>query len=231
MAQQIILAAQLVPKFQSIGRCNNYVMLQSIICSPECKIVGQILLDHPLSYTITATADVPITYIVDMFRDTLHLPVETLDDPFIAPVNIKKKDVIRYPRVTKLIIADLMKKFPSNPQRLDEDYHSIKDDILLESVYSTGNVLIRGMPILNAFLTNEIRATANYTEYETVFVKNLKHVDDDDENEKEKKDEKKDDVGAHEMGSLENRNEKMKTPIPTTPRSPRINLSSDKTIV
>ncbi|GKE94866.1 hypothetical protein Tco_1579721, partial [Tanacetum coccineum] len=51
--------------------------------------------------------------------------------------------------------------------------------------------------------------------------------DDDDENEEEKKDEKKDD----EMDSLENRTEKMQTPIPTTPRSPRINLSSDKNIV
>nr|GEY83975.1 hypothetical protein [Tanacetum cinerariifolium] len=29
-----------------------------------------------------------IIYIVDMFRDTLHLPVETPDNLFIAPVNI-----------------------------------------------------------------------------------------------------------------------------------------------
>ncbi|GJZ12103.1 hypothetical protein Tco_0546862 [Tanacetum coccineum] len=101
-----------------------------------------------------------------MFRDTLHLPVETLDNPFVAQVNIEiiesfmnrvgyqgvvdktkikilqlfhaivnhtnvhyaallwwdfnnnvfqKKDVIQYPRFTKLIIADLMKKFPSIP--------------------------------------------------------------------------------------------------------------------
>nr|GEU64674.1 hypothetical protein [Tanacetum cinerariifolium] len=114
--------------------------------------------------------------------------VETLDNPFVAPVNIKiiesfmytigyqgvidkvsafymkflaqpwhgyavsslmdmaywmsesdfmnyvshKKDVIQYPRFTKLIIADLMEKFPSNPLRIEEDYHSIKDDISLE---------------------------------------------------------------------------------------------------
>ncbi|GJT26085.1 hypothetical protein Tco_0906360 [Tanacetum coccineum] len=77
MAQQVILAAQLVPKFHAIGRCNNYTVLQSIPCSPECKIVGQILLDHPLSYALSATADVPV------------LPVETLDNPFIAPVNIE----------------------------------------------------------------------------------------------------------------------------------------------
>ncbi|GJR39490.1 hypothetical protein Tco_1215174 [Tanacetum coccineum] len=54
---------------------------QSIPCSPECKIVGQILLDHPLSYALIATADVPdFVYIVDMFRDILHLPVETPEE-------------------------------------------------------------------------------------------------------------------------------------------------------
>ncbi|GJY01997.1 retrovirus-related pol polyprotein from transposon TNT 1-94 [Tanacetum coccineum] len=80
-----------------------------IPCSPECKIVGQILLDHPLSYALTSTADVPvvylqqlwktvckvldnkdtikfmldtqeITYTIDMFCDTLQLPVETPDN-------------------------------------------------------------------------------------------------------------------------------------------------------
>ncbi|GJS52480.1 hypothetical protein Tco_0625842 [Tanacetum coccineum] len=195
MAQQIILAAQLVPKFQGIRRCNNYAMLQSIPCSPECKIVGQILLDHPLSYALTTTADVlavylqqfskivskvldtkdtirfkldtqNIVYTIDMFLDTLQLLVETLDNPFVAPVNIEiiesfmhtvgyqgvvdkvnafymkfltqpwqtmlkwdfmncvsqKKDVSQYPCFTKLIIADLMKKFPSIPLRLEEDY-------------------------------------------------------------------------------------------------------------
>ncbi|GJR92898.1 retrotransposon protein, putative, unclassified [Tanacetum coccineum] len=193
---------------RGIGRCNNYVVLQSIPCSPECKIVVQILLGHPLSYALTATADLDsqeIIYTVDMFCDTLQLPVETPDNPFIAPVNIeiielfmnrvgyqgvvdkvnafftkniaqpwqtmfKKKDVIQYPRFTKLIISDLMKKYPSISLRLEEDYHSIKDDIPLVSVYTTQNVTVRGMLILDAFLTEEIRATDDYKEYETVFV-------------------------------------------------------------
>ncbi|GJZ84650.1 retrovirus-related pol polyprotein from transposon TNT 1-94 [Tanacetum coccineum] len=150
-----------------------------------------------------------IIYTVDMFYDTLHLPVETQDNPLIALVNIRiiesfmqrvgyqgvvdkvstfytkfltqpwqtmfkvfnrclttrtsghdqtkinilqlfqKKNFIWYPHTTKLIIADLMKKFPSIPQRLDEDYHSIKDDIPL---------------------TDEIGATDDYKEYETVYV-------------------------------------------------------------
>ncbi|GJR57413.1 hypothetical protein Tco_1499575 [Tanacetum coccineum] len=82
----------------------------------------------------------------------------------------QKKDFIQYPRFIKLIIADLMKKFPSIPLRLEEDYHSIKDDIPLVSVYTTGNVTVQGMLIPDAFLTKEIRATDGYKEYEMVFI-------------------------------------------------------------
>ncbi|GJY55400.1 integrase, catalytic region, zinc finger, CCHC-type containing protein, partial [Tanacetum coccineum] len=180
MAQQVIPAAQLVLRYHTIGRCNIYAVLQSIPCSPKCKIIRKILLDHPLSYALTATADVLVV-------DTLHLPVVTLKNLFVTPVNIqtieafmnkvgyqgmvdKKKEPIQYPRFIKLIIADLMKKFLNIPQRIDEDYHSIKDDIPLVSVYTTGNVLVRGMLILDEFLKEEINATANYKEYEMVCV-------------------------------------------------------------
>ncbi|GKG14116.1 hypothetical protein Tco_0351076, partial [Tanacetum coccineum] len=30
-----------------------------------------------------------IVYTVDMFRNTLHLPVETLENPFVVPTNIE----------------------------------------------------------------------------------------------------------------------------------------------
>ncbi|GKE54622.1 hypothetical protein Tco_1489778, partial [Tanacetum coccineum] len=166
-----IPADQLVPKFQRIGRCNNYVVLQNILCSPECKIVGQLLIDHPLSYALTTRAD---------------LPVETPTNPFIVPETMtvielfmhtvgyqgvcdKKNDVIQYPRFTKLIIADWMKKNYSILHRLEEDYHSIKDDISFVSVYLTGNLTVQGILIPDAFITNEIRATDDYKEYETVF--------------------------------------------------------------
>ncbi|GJY25697.1 hypothetical protein Tco_0400423 [Tanacetum coccineum] len=196
---------------------HNYAVLQSIPCSPECKIVGMILLDHCLSHALTATADVlavylqqfwwtvskvpdtedtikfmldtqQFTYTVDMFRDTLHLPVETPENSFVAPDNIntietfmnrvgyqgvvnKKKESIQYPRFIKLIVVDLMKKFPNIPKRLEEDYHSIKDDVPLVSVYTMGNVLIRGMLILDALLIAEIRETNDFKEYDTVFMK------------------------------------------------------------
>nr|GFA22739.1 hypothetical protein [Tanacetum cinerariifolium] len=97
--------------------------------------------------------------------------VSTFYTKFLAqPWQTMFKDVIQYPRFTKLIIADLMKKFSSIPQRLYEDYHSIKDDISVVSVYSIGNVLFQGMLISDALLTDEIHATNDYKEYETVFV-------------------------------------------------------------
>ncbi|GKC90880.1 hypothetical protein Tco_1151529 [Tanacetum coccineum] len=83
----------------------------------------------------------------------------------------QKKEAIQYPRFIKLIVADLMKKFPNIPKRIDEDYHSIKDDVPLVSVYTTRNVLVRGMLIPDAFLTAEIRETNDFKEYETVFIK------------------------------------------------------------
>ncbi|GKF00685.1 hypothetical protein Tco_0027608, partial [Tanacetum coccineum] len=143
--QQIIPAAQLVPKFQGIRRCNNYDVLQNIPCLTECKIVGQILLDHPLSYALIATTDVPAVYLQQFWKTVS-----------------KKKNVIQYPRFTKLIIVDLMKNFDFIPPRLEEDYHSIKDDIPLVSVYIIGNVTVQGMLIPNEFITDDIYATKEY---------------------------------------------------------------------
>nr|GEU70901.1 hypothetical protein [Tanacetum cinerariifolium] len=219
MAQQVIPTAQLIPRFHIIGRYNNYAMLQSIPCSPECKIVGQILLDHLLIYALTATADVPVVYlqqlwrtvskvpdlddtikfmlntqefnyIVDMFRDILHLPVETPENPFVALVNIETIEaftnrVFNHCLTTRTsghdrITINILQMFRAVINRtnvdyaallwIKEDYHSIKDDIPLVRFYTTGNVLVRGMLIPNAFLTKEIRATDDSKEYETMFM-------------------------------------------------------------
>nr|GEU55269.1 hypothetical protein [Tanacetum cinerariifolium] len=188
-------------------------------CSPKCKIVGQILLDHLLCYALTATADV------------LVFLVETLENPFVAPVNIETIEAfmnkIGYQGVvdkvsafytknlaqpwqtmfkvvnrclttrtsghdqTKINILQMFhvvinrtnvdyaallwwdfmnNKFLEIPKRIEEDYHFIKDGILLVSVYTTGDVRIRGMLILDAFLSKEIRATDDFKEYEMVFI-------------------------------------------------------------
>ncbi|GJW96410.1 retrovirus-related pol polyprotein from transposon TNT 1-94 [Tanacetum coccineum] len=235
MAQQVIPAAQLVPKYHTIGRCNNYVVLQiSKVPGPE-ETVKFMLNTQQFVYTM------------DMFQDILHLPVETLEKPFVALVNIEtienfmnrvgyqgvvdkvsafytknlaqpwqtmfkvfnrclttrtsghdqtkinilqlvyavinrtnvdyaallwwdfmsnmkqKKESIQYPRFIKLIIADLINTFTEIPKRIEEDYHSIKDDIPLVSVYTTKDVRMRGMLIPDVFLTEEIRATESTT--------------------------------------------------------------------
>nr|GEV93095.1 retrovirus-related Pol polyprotein from transposon TNT 1-94 [Tanacetum cinerariifolium] len=133
-------------------RSNNYAVLQSIPCFPECKIVGLILLDHCLSHALIATVHVPAVYLQKFWRTV-------------------SKEAIQYLRFTKLIIVDLMKKFPNIPKRIEKDYHSIKDDVPLVSVYTTRNVSVRGMLILDDFLSAEIRETNDFKEYEMVFMK------------------------------------------------------------
>ncbi|GJZ13941.1 hypothetical protein Tco_0549171 [Tanacetum coccineum] len=135
-----------------IGRCNNYVVLQSIPCTPECKIVGKFLLDHPLSYALTATANVPAVYLQKFWqtvhkvpdtKDTIRFKLNTQEITYTVDIRLvikdfmnnvfQKKNVIKYPRFIKLKITDLMDKYPSIPQRHAEDYHSIKDDTPLET--------------------------------------------------------------------------------------------------
>ncbi|GKD88199.1 hypothetical protein Tco_1363706, partial [Tanacetum coccineum] len=60
--------------------------------------------------------------------------------------------------------------FESIPKRLEKDYHSIKDDVPLVSVYTTRNVTIKGMLILDDLLTDDIRETKEYKDYAKEFV-------------------------------------------------------------
>ncbi|GJZ39655.1 hypothetical protein Tco_0586218 [Tanacetum coccineum] len=220
MAQHVLPAAQLVPQYKPIRICNNYAVLLSIPCSPECKIrtVSKV---PDTEDTVKFMLDTQqFTYTVDIFRDTLHLPVETPENPFVAPANINtietfmnrvgyqgvvdkvsafymknmaqtwqtmfkvfnrclttrtsghdKTKINILQLIHDLIVANLMKKFHDIPKRLEEDYHSIKDDVTLVSVYTIGNVSVRWMLILDAFLTAEIRETNDFKEYETVFMK------------------------------------------------------------
>nr|GEV12135.1 hypothetical protein [Tanacetum cinerariifolium] len=93
--------------------------MQSIPFSPECKIIGHILLDHPLSYALTVATDVHVVYLQQFWRTV---------------------------------------------SKIKEDYHSIKDDVPLVSVYTTRDVHVRGMLISDVFLTKEIRATDDLKE-------------------------------------------------------------------
>nr|GEV19691.1 hypothetical protein [Tanacetum cinerariifolium] len=103
----------------------------------------------------------------ERFEFLVHKIVETHEKPFIAPANIPSIEAFMN-RVGYQGVFD--KKFPNIPIRHEEDYLSIKDDVPLVSVYTTGNVLIRGTLILDAFLTAEITETDDFKEYETVFI-------------------------------------------------------------
>nr|GEU37012.1 retrovirus-related Pol polyprotein from transposon TNT 1-94 [Tanacetum cinerariifolium] len=227
--------------------------------------------DHPLSYALSASAYVlavcsqQFWKTVSMVPDTKDPIMFKLDSQEITynrigyqgVVDKYKKNVITYPRFIKLIICDLMKKYPSIPKRLDEDYHSIKDDIPLSleeerkqvsreacsprkslKVTIKQNQVVEGdkdeRSYANKFaasmLDDDVNDFGNKLDPGS-HKENPKVIDDDYVNDDEQKDEKKNDVGIHEMGSLENRTEKLQTPIPTTLRSHWINLSSDKTIV
>ncbi|GJV64776.1 putative ribonuclease H-like domain-containing protein [Tanacetum coccineum] len=108
------------------------------------------------------------TYIVDMFRVTLHLPVETPENPFVAPVNIQTIEAFMN-RVSYQGVVD--KKFPNIPQSIDVGLSYINDDIPL------------GKKMMMMTWGNRLEPGSHK--------ENPKHVDDDDE--KEKVDENKDD--------------------------------------
>ncbi|GKE22044.1 hypothetical protein Tco_1433556, partial [Tanacetum coccineum] len=57
----------------------------------------------------------------------------------------------------------------SIPKRLEEDYYTIKYDTPLVNVYTTGEVIVRGMLIPNDLLTDAIRDTQAYKDYEAKY--------------------------------------------------------------
>nr|GEX24842.1 hypothetical protein [Tanacetum cinerariifolium] len=71
----------------------------------------------------------------------------------------QKKEVIHYPRFTKIIISDIIEKYKSVPKILQEEYHVNKDDTPLVSVYTTGKVTMKGMLIPDNLITDAIRDT------------------------------------------------------------------------
>ncbi|GJS98364.1 hypothetical protein Tco_0819534 [Tanacetum coccineum] len=169
-------------KFQGIDRCSNYVVLQSIPCSPECKIVGKILLDHPLSYALTTTADLLAVYLQQFWKTVNKVPdtKDTIIFKLDSQEIVYTIDIVGYQGVVDKTKINILQLFHAVVNRtnvdhaallwIKEDYHSIKDDIPLVSVYTMVNVTVRGMLIPDAFLTEEIRTTDDFKEYETVFV-------------------------------------------------------------
>nr|GEU76330.1 hypothetical protein [Tanacetum cinerariifolium] len=146
-----------------------------------------------------------------MFHDTLYLPVKTPNNPFVAAVTIEIIESF----IQRVGYQGVVYK-TSSPQKSlkvtikhKQGVKGEKDEESYDDKFAT------------FMLHDDVDDFGDMIELES-HKKHLKVVDNDDEN----KEEKKDDV----IGSLENKNEKMQTPIPITPRSLRINLSSNKNI-
>nr|GEV05027.1 hypothetical protein [Tanacetum cinerariifolium] len=107
-----------------------------------------------------------ITYIMDMFRVTLKLLLETPEQPFIPPADF---DYIQPFLMILSYQGPIDKEYKSIPQRLEEDYHTIKDDKPFVNVYTTGEVTVRGMLIPNDLLTDAIRNTQAYKDYKAKY--------------------------------------------------------------
>nr|GEZ83348.1 hypothetical protein [Tanacetum cinerariifolium] len=269
MAQHVIPAAQLVPQYKKIRRCNNYAVLQSIPCSPECKIVGLTLLDHYLSHALTTTADVPAVYLQQFWRTVSKTKINILQLfhvvlnqthvdyaaffwwDFMSNV-FQKKEAIQYPRFFKLIVADLMKKFPNIAKRLEEDYHSIKDDVHSETnafkEYETVFMKVvvpmnQPQPVVSTQGIPRVTPSAHRKSLKiTIKQKQLVEKDDDDSKDRIEPESHKDNPEVvddddddkergkedDEMSSLEVRNEETLTTIPSPLSSPRKILSSNK---
>ncbi|GJX24273.1 hypothetical protein Tco_0228718 [Tanacetum coccineum] len=149
-----------------------------------------------------------ITYTVDMFRATLQLLMETLENPFVAPVNI---DIIESFMHMVGYQGVVDKKFTSIPPRFEEDYHSIKDDIPLvvkreKDVESYADKFAASMIYDDVDDFGDRIEPESHKEYPKVVV-------DDDDNKEEKKDEKE----VDEMGKL---TDNVSLSTPTTSKDP-----------
>ncbi|GKC21941.1 hypothetical protein Tco_1024091 [Tanacetum coccineum] len=234
MAQQVIPAAQLVPRFHTIGRYNNYAVMQSIPCSPECKNVGQILLDHRLGYALTTIIDVPtFIYIVDMFRDVLYFPMETLENPFVAPVNIEIieafMNMVGYQGVIDKEIRATgdFKEYETVFMNVDVLMNQPQPVVSTQGTHSSPQKLLKITIRQQKVVKGEKDGDDSEDRLEPESHKdNPEHVNEDDDKDKEKVDEEE----GGDMGSLETRTKEMQTPIPTELRSPRTILSSDMNI-
>ncbi|GJW75819.1 hypothetical protein Tco_0135189 [Tanacetum coccineum] len=171
MAQNVIPADQLVQQVKPIRRCNNYAVLQSILCSPECKIVGQLLLDHPLSYALTATVDVPVMYL-QLFWKTVT------KNPFVKPANIQTIEAfMNHVSINPRTSSNRPKQrstiqlFHDVVNRANVDYAALLWWDFMAKYFKKKEGESISMLILDAFLTDEIQEIDDFKDYEAVFLK------------------------------------------------------------
>ncbi|GKB56825.1 hypothetical protein Tco_0913011 [Tanacetum coccineum] len=211
---QVIPADQLVSsKYQTIGRCNNYAVLPNIMCPKECKIVGQLLVDHALSYALTATVDVPaVVYVRE--RPIMRSLTDDRERDEITEATILSLTMHK----TALAVEAQENVAKVQEKLMEEDIEKIVDGEDEESYASE---------FANSVFLNEEEDFGTRLEPGS-HKENPETVDDDDDDEEEKKDDKKDDdnddddkdndnndhtdhtlLGTQVTSSLEDKNEKM----------------------
>ncbi|GJT51642.1 hypothetical protein Tco_0977799 [Tanacetum coccineum] len=149
-------------------------------CNDDCKSTSggiQFLGDKLFWKTVSKVLDTKdtikfelnsqeIVYTVDIFRDTLHLPVETLENPFIAPVNIKTMF-----KVFNRCLTTQTSGHDQTKINILHLFHVVVNRVHVDYAALLWWDFLNWMLISDAFLTNKIHATDDYAEYETVFVK------------------------------------------------------------
>ncbi|GKA75869.1 hypothetical protein Tco_0782247 [Tanacetum coccineum] len=92
---------------------------------------------------------------LNLFPNSTNV-VQVKSDQMISNWMYRRNDMMDNIKELKLQAVCDHRNSPNIPKRLEKDYHSIKDDVPLVSANTIGNVLVRGMLILDVLLTAEI---------------------------------------------------------------------------
>ncbi|GJV27926.1 ribonuclease H-like domain-containing protein [Tanacetum coccineum] len=212
-----------------------------------------------------------ITYIVDMFCDTLKIPVETPEQPFIEPGNLKFIQsflkIVGYQGLVDKVTIKQKKPIsitiplPSDDRERDEIHEATQLSLALHKTVKLAEEQENMAAVEEQLLKEDVEKIVEGEDEDSyaskfadsVFLnkedtsarlepeshkENPEIVDDDDDDVNEKKDDKKDDDNDDNDDDNDNhydqalvRNKRTgSSEIRTPPRSPRTDLSSDKTI-
>ncbi|GJV70857.1 hypothetical protein Tco_1490852 [Tanacetum coccineum] len=122
-AHKITLADQLVNprQYQAIGKCNNKEVLLNIPFPKECRIVGQLLVDHAISYALTATADVPACMRTRSQSRNSNRQRQQVHPTFVEPFNLVEPIENQAPPIVTMADNRTMAQFLEAPTEGYED--------------------------------------------------------------------------------------------------------------
>nr|GEX60477.1 uncharacterized mitochondrial protein AtMg00810-like [Tanacetum cinerariifolium] len=93
---------------------NKKIDLEHVQCPPESKILTNIIKNHPLRFSITASSSEGIYY--SLHHSTSSIP---------------------YPRFTKIIIGHYMTNFLEISRHARDKYHNLKDDDIMKNILNS----------------------------------------------------------------------------------------------